>query len=106
MNILTADIGSTYTKLTAIDTAKREIVATSAAFTTIGTNVKEGFMAAYNKLGQHAGEFLYDELLCCSSAAGGDLKWFHWGGWFPNLPLRRQNLPQPVREQKWSNICF
>ena len=39
MNILTADIGSTYTKLTAIDTTKKKIVATSSAFTTIDTNV-------------------------------------------------------------------
>lgn len=71
MNILTADIGSTYTKLTAIDTAKKEIVATSSAFTTIDTNVEEGFTAAYNKLKRQAGAFRYDELLCCSSAAGG-----------------------------------
>ncbi|HHV86809.1 MAG TPA: DNA mismatch repair protein MutL [Petrimonas sp.] len=71
MNILTADIGSTYTKLTAIDTVEKKILATSTAFTTIGTDVVEGFMSAYNKLEQRVGEFRYDELLCCSSAAGG-----------------------------------
>ena len=46
MNILTADIGSTYTKLTAIDTVAKKILATSAAFTTIETDVMEGFDAA------------------------------------------------------------
>ncbi len=71
MNILTADIGSTYTKLTAIDTVAKKILATSAAFTTIETDVVEGFMAAYSKLEQQIGKFNYDELLCCSSAAGG-----------------------------------
>lgn len=70
MNLLTADIGSTYTKLTAIDTIQKKIIATSAAFTTIGTDVMEGFSSAYNKLRKKA-KFEYDELLCCSSAAGG-----------------------------------
>lgn len=39
MNILTADIGSTYTKLTAIDATTKKILATSVAFTTIETDV-------------------------------------------------------------------
>lgn len=71
MNLLTADIGSTYTKLTAIDTIKQKIVGTSASFTTIETDVMEGFRSAYQKLEQAIGKFPYDELLCCSSAAGG-----------------------------------
>lgn len=71
MNILTADIGSTYTKLTAINTTEKRIVATSSAFTTIETDVMEGFMSALSKLEEKIGEFIYDELLCCSSAAGG-----------------------------------
>lgn len=71
MNILTADIGSTYTKLTAIDTIEKSIVATAAAFTTIENDVMEGFMSAYAKLEEKIGKFQYDELLCCSSAAGG-----------------------------------
>ena len=45
MNLLTADIGSTYTKLTAIDTIRKKIIATSAAFTTIETDVMEGLIA-------------------------------------------------------------
>ena len=71
MNLLTAVIGSTYTKLTAIDTIRKKIIATSAALTTIETDVLEGFMSAYAKLKQLIGEFEYDEMLCCSSAAGG-----------------------------------
>lgn len=71
MNILTADIGSTYTKLTAIDLEKQAILGTSMAFTTIQTNVMEGFSAALKALEEKIGDFSYDELLCCSSAAGG-----------------------------------
>ena len=71
MNILTADIGSTYTKLTAIDAVAKRVLATSIAFTTIETDVIEGFMSAFSKLEKKIGEFKYNELLCCSSAAGG-----------------------------------
>lgn len=71
MNILTADIGSTFTKLTAINLAKQEIIGSSSAFTTIQTDVMEGFNVALKKLEDKIGTFNYDELICCSSAAGG-----------------------------------
>ncbi|NLD23182.1 MAG: DNA mismatch repair protein MutL [Bacteroidales bacterium] len=71
MNLLTADIGSTYTKLTAIDSTQKRIIATSTAFTTIETDVMEGFNKAYSKLKNIAPNFNYDKLYCCSSAAGG-----------------------------------
>lgn len=71
MKYLTADFGSTYTKLTAIDTLSGEIVGTSVAFTTIETDVMEGFNRALEKLNARIGNFSYDKLLCCSSAAGG-----------------------------------
>ena len=71
MNLLTADIGSTYTKLTAINITQEKIIATSSAFTTIETDVLEGFNRALNKLKQSAPNFKYDKLYCCSSAAGG-----------------------------------
>ncbi len=71
MIILTADIGSTYTKLTAIDSVKKEIVATASSFTTIETDVMEGFRAALKKLEEQIPAFSYDQLLTCSSAAGG-----------------------------------
>lgn len=71
MKYLTADFGSTYTKLTAIDGAKAEILGTSTSFTTIDTDVMEGYNCALQKLEDNIGKFKYDELLCCSSAAGG-----------------------------------
>ena len=71
MKFLTADIGSTYTKLAAIDSATREILATSASFTTISTDVTKGFYNALEILENKIGKFDYDKLLCCSSAAGG-----------------------------------
>ncbi len=71
MNILTADIGSTYTKLTAINLTKQAVEGTAMAFTTIQTDVMEGFSAALQALEQKIGRFDYDELFCCSSAAGG-----------------------------------
>lgn len=71
MKYLTADFGSTYTKLTAIDATKAEIIGTSAAFTTIDTDVMEGYNCALQRLEEKIGAFKYDQLLCCSSAAGG-----------------------------------
>ena len=71
MKYLTADFGSTYTKLTAIDASKAEILGTSAAFTTIDTDVMKGYNHALQKLEDKIGVFKYDQLLCCSSAAGG-----------------------------------
>lgn len=71
MHYLTVDFGSTYTKLTLIDVARAEIVATASAFTTITTDVLEGFNNAWQKiLAQHPDAY-YDRLLSCSSAAGG-----------------------------------
>ncbi|WP_329903711.1 methylaspartate mutase accessory protein GlmL [Porphyromonas pogonae] len=71
MRYLTVDFGSTYTKLTAIDGDKREVVGTASAFTTIDTDVMDGFNCAQKKLEDQIGIFRYDQLLCCSSAAGG-----------------------------------
>lgn len=72
MNYLTADFGSTYTKVTAIDTERCEIVGTGAAFTTIETDVMEGLRNAISDLHDKLGkEWTYERFLCCSSAAGG-----------------------------------
>ena len=76
MKILTVDVGSTYTKLTAIDGEKRQILGTSQAFTTIETDVMQGFQEALGRLTEDREDnpcagFKYDELLVCSSAAGG-----------------------------------
>lgn len=71
MIYLTADFGSTYTKLAAIDTIKGEILGTSSSFTTIEDDVMIGFDNALNQLKSEIGEIEYDDLICCSSAAGG-----------------------------------
>lgn len=72
MRYLTADFGSTYTKVTAIDTDVPKIVGTGAAFTTIETDVMEGLHNAFRELEKEIGkEWTPDKFLCCSSAAGG-----------------------------------
>ena len=76
MRYLTADFGSTYTKVTAIDTESETILGTGAAFTTIETDVMDGLHEAlrtlYDGMGLAPGEeWQYDRFLCCSSAAGG-----------------------------------
>lgn len=71
MKYLTADIGSTYTKLTAIDASRAKIVGTAIAFTTIDTDVMEGYHIALKQLEKKIGKYNYDKFLCCSSAAGG-----------------------------------
>ncbi len=72
MKILTVDVGSTFTKLTAIDSENRAIIGTSQSFTTIQSNVIQGFESALKELRTNIGyEFTYDKLLVCSSAAGG-----------------------------------
>lgn len=76
MKILAADIGSTFTKLTAIDGEQRRIIGTAQSFTTIEDDVMIGFDHAFQRLtekreGNPCAGFSYDRLLVCSSAAGG-----------------------------------
>lgn len=71
MKLLTADFGSTYTKLVAIDTEKASIIGTACAFTTIDTDIIHGFRNALSRLETTIGSYNYDRLLCCSSAGGG-----------------------------------
>lgn len=55
MKYLTVDFGSTYTKLTAIDTEQGEVLGTASAFTTIETDVMEGFRNGMQKLEKKSG---------------------------------------------------
>lgn len=71
MRYLTVDFGSTYTKLTLVDADQKRVVGTAAAFTTIETDVMEGFRNAFRLLGERVEDASYDQLVCCSSAAGG-----------------------------------
>ncbi len=74
---LTIDFGSTYTKLTAIDLEKEEILATSKAITTIEDDIMTGFNNAFVGLEEKMSERVdldkveFVRKVACSSAAGG-----------------------------------
>ena len=63
--ILCADIGSTYTKVAAVDVSDGSLVATAAHPTTLATDVLDGLDAAVAALG------VSGPVLACSSAGGG-----------------------------------
>ena len=73
---LAIDFGSTYTKLTAIDLKKEEIISTSRAMTTVKDDVLIGFNEAFEILEEDLKEKLKVDYtivkkVACSSAAGG-----------------------------------
>lgn len=70
---LLVDFGSTYTKITVADIGKQTLVGTSKAFTTVETNIMEGFLKALTELESTAGlsNPPYKYKVACSSAAGG-----------------------------------
>lgn len=67
--ILAVDFGSTYTKATAID--GRGVAGTAKAFTTIGTDIREGLGKALAELEKQTGPAEYGVRLAASSAGGG-----------------------------------
>jgi len=69
--ILLIDIGSTYTKVTAVDLSKPAILGTASAHTTIQTDVTEGLSQALSALEAKTGTLQFTDRLACSSAAGG-----------------------------------
>lgn len=74
MNLaLLIDFGSTYTKVTAVDIDSETVLATARAFSTVGTNIMEGFFKALRELERSSGlnnpPYVYK--IACSSAAGG-----------------------------------
>lgn len=69
--VLTIDFGSTYTKVTAVDTASARVIATAQDFTTAATDLSEGLASALAKLAEKTGPLDYQARLACSSAAGG-----------------------------------
>ncbi|WP_319371039.1 methylaspartate mutase accessory protein GlmL [uncultured Ilyobacter sp.] len=81
---LTIDFGSTYTKLTAIDIDKEEIIATAKDITTIESDIMIGYNKAFEQLKSEINKKVnFDEVefvkkTACSSAAGG-LKMFTIG---------------------------
>lgn len=69
---LMIDFGSTFTKLTAIDTEKEDIIATANSFTTVATDITVGYEKALEELYAKAGGKIgFDKIIGCSSAAGG-----------------------------------
>ena len=69
--VLLIDFGSTYTKVTAVDIEKEEVIGTAASYTTVQTDVNEGLENALNLLAEKIGDLEYDARYACSSAAGG-----------------------------------
>ncbi len=69
---LMIDFGSTFTKLTAVDTEKEDIIATASSFTTVATDITIGYEKALASLYEKLGEKVkFDKIIGCSSAAGG-----------------------------------
>ena len=70
-NVLLCDIGSTYTKLMAVDIEAKKIIGFSKSYTTIENDVTIGYNKALNLLHEQIGEVQFFKKLCASSAAGG-----------------------------------
>ncbi|HOI46422.1 MAG TPA: methylaspartate mutase accessory protein GlmL [Bacilli bacterium] len=69
---LLVDFGSTFTKLTAVDLEKEDIISTSKAITTVDTDITEGYEKALGLLRENLGyDIKFDKVIACSSAAGG-----------------------------------
>jgi len=69
---LLVDFGSTFTKLTAVDLEKEEIIATAKAITTVEKDIIIGYQKALERLNTKIGhEIKFDKITACSSAAGG-----------------------------------
>lgn len=69
--VLLIDFGSTFTKLTAVDIEERRILAAAQSFTTVESDVMQGFKEALEKLQEQLGNIQFIKRLACSSAAGG-----------------------------------
>ena len=69
---LMIDFGSTYTKLTAVDIEKKVLLGTSQFFTTVQTDIREGYHQALSRLYEIIGhDIKFTKTIACSSAAGG-----------------------------------
>ena len=69
--VLLIDFGSTYTKLTAVDIEQEAILGTADSYTTVETDIINGYNNALAKLEAQIGKLDYIERYACSSAAGG-----------------------------------
>jgi len=69
--VLLIDFGSTYTKVTAVDTKESVLLGTAVSYTTIETDINDGLKKALDALESKTGIKEYQEKYACSSAAGG-----------------------------------
>ncbi len=69
--VLLIDFGSTYTKITAVDVEKEQILGTAQSFTTVETDIMDGLNNALAILKEQIGEIEFSQQYACSSAAGG-----------------------------------
>jgi len=69
--VLLIDIGSTYTKVVAVDLDEPQVLGTAAAHTTVETDVAIGLNHALAALEAQTGKLDFVDRLACSSAAGG-----------------------------------
>ena len=69
--VLLIDVGSTYTKVTAVDLEGPALLGTAAAHTTVATNVIAGLDQALTALEAKIGKLDFIDRFACSSAAGG-----------------------------------
>ncbi|MDD4000545.1 MAG: methylaspartate mutase accessory protein GlmL [Bacilli bacterium] len=70
-NYLLVDIGSTYTKLTAVNLDRANIIGTAHHYTTVETDVRIGYEKALEQLVKKTGTSEYKKIYASSSAAGG-----------------------------------
>ena len=69
---LLIDFGSTFTKLTAVDSELGDIFASANHFTTVDTDITIGYKNALDQLFKTIGHpVVFDRVVACSSAAGG-----------------------------------
>ena len=65
------DFGSTYTKITAVDIDKEEILGTARGITTVETDITDGLHQGLEEMFAKTGKLEFSKVLGCSSAAGG-----------------------------------
>lgn len=70
-NVLLIDFGSTYTKITAVDIEKEEILGTARGITTVETDITDGLHQGLEEMFAKTGKLEFSKVLGCSSAAGG-----------------------------------
>lgn len=70
-NVLLIDFGSTYTKITAVDVDREQVLGTARGITTVETDIMDGLNQALSALFAKTGKLEFSKVLGCSSAAGG-----------------------------------